>query len=187
MTDYDEMVALFDGAGLGRPPVPLALREAIHQIRPWAFATFDFEPGGLYDFWGAVRWVLEHRDTDSFAVGHEGHGASSYAIGYQMVHGPLVVVSQVAWGGVYMDGARASEAVERVFRATSALIELAPPDDAPNGHLLVLNSDLSGVRASGWVEPGEPADVRAWVQGHEHADPFAAAHAWAVANGRSGR
>ena len=178
----EEMTSLFSQAGIGNPPLPVALRPDVRRIRRWTYATFDVEPDHLYNFDAAVHDTLDRRTRDSLAVGHEGHGVNSYAIGYQLVFGPLVIVSQVLWGGVYTDQEQTSRAVRRWFEQIASLMEMTPPSDRPDGHLLVLYSDFRPFQACGWIGAEEPQNVREWAQRHEQEKPFESARSWALGN-----
>jgi hypothetical protein len=182
MSGYEDMKGLFEGAGLGVPPVPEHLRPDVRELRPWTFATFDIGADDLYDLDGVLRGAVDRRDDDSFAVGHVGHGVNSYAIGYQVVTRWFVVVLQLAWGGVYMDAEKTTGEVRRSFGAVGSVLSLRPPASVA-GQLVVVSADFRQVNAIGWLGSGELVDVRGWAQEHATADPIETARAWAVEEG----
>ncbi len=84
---------------------------------------------------------------DQLAVCHAGHGVNSYAITYALAHRGLVLLTQVGWGGVYMDNsARAAELAE-VFEACRALIARRVPDGRT---LVCVESRLRAQSLCGW-------------------------------------
>ena len=179
MSGYEDMNELFEGAGLGVPPVPEHLRTDVKELRPWTFATFDIAADDLYDFDSALRGAFDRRAADSFAVGHVGHGVNSYAIGYQVVTRWFIVVLQLAWGGVYMDAEKTTDGVRRSFNVVGSLLALHPPANVAGGHLAMVSADFRQLSAIGWLEGNELVDVRAWAEEHATADAIEAAQIWA--------
>lgn len=120
MPALDEARQLLASEGLPLPYVPAELQPAVRQIRAWVYGTRP-DTLGLYD----VRaYGLEAGTTpvaDYVLFGHAGHGLDSYAIHYYLVRGPLALLVQVAWGGVYTDRRRATEAVAGRLAQAEAL------------------------------------------------------------------
>ncbi len=148
---WDELVATFTSSGLPVPPVPESLRPALRAPSPWCWTTRDIDPFQMYMF--APEYladVVAGRVPDYVAVSHAGHGTNSYAINYHLVHGPLAVIMQIGWGGVYTDNAAAAARLGDLWRRCDAL--LARP--APDTRIVCVFSALRGVSACGPV----PAD-----------------------------
>ncbi|MFD1047412.1 hypothetical protein ACFQ1S_18620, partial [Kibdelosporangium lantanae] len=104
------MNRVFGDAGLHAPPVPEVLRSGVREIRKWAFGTRDVVPNSMYLFKHYILEVLTGPVEDYVAVSHAGHGVNSYAVNYQLVHGPVAVFAQEGWGGIYYDREQATAA-----------------------------------------------------------------------------
>ena len=116
--------------------------------------------------------LLARRYSDSFAVGHVGHGVNSYAIGYQLVMGPFIVALQLAWGRVYVDYEKTTDAVRRSFDAVGSLLSLKAPPDVADGQLMVVLSDFRQLHTLGWLSSGQLVDVRPRAEEHSASTPF---------------
>lgn len=165
----DEMGRLFGGANLLAPPVPVELRSRVRQLGKWAFATRSVVPMNMYRFKPYILEVLERPVEDYMAVSHAGHGVNSYAVTYQLVHGPVAVFAQGGWGGVYMDNERATADVNELLGQCAELVEALPAVRAarqPAGRLVVLESALRGVSRCEWLaEPlGDEDAATEWLR-----------------------
>ncbi|WP_344589024.1 hypothetical protein [Actinomadura vinacea] len=146
MNGNDEMRRLFQEAGLGSPPVPAEMVSLVEQRGPWAFATRDINPMGMYMFQDYVFEVLTGPVDDYMAVSHAGHGANSYAISYHLVMGPLAVFAQTGWGGVYMDKEKSTADVRNLLNHCAELLDALQNSSLPaqrhDGRLVVAESTL---------------------------------------------
>jgi hypothetical protein len=138
------ITAWFRERNLPEPPLPAGLRVTAFGPNHWGVR--DFDPMDLYLLRPAVLTSLL-AGGDQLAVCHAGHGVNSYAITYCVAHRGLVLITQVGWGGVYMDNsARAAELAE-VFEACGALIARRVPDGRT---LVCVESRMRGQSLCGW-------------------------------------
>jgi hypothetical protein len=86
----------------------------------------------MYNVQRFVFEVLIGPVDDYVAVAHAGHSSNSYAISYALVYGPIAVFVQCGWGGVYMDKAESTAAVNEMFTLCGQLIDMV---DAGAGSL----------------------------------------------------
>lgn len=150
---WDDLVATFTASGLPVPPVPEPLRPALQAPQPWCWTTRDIDPVRMYLFdAGFLADILAGRVEDHVAVSHAGHGINSYAVNYHLVYGPLAVLMQVGWGGVYTDNAAAAARLGELWRRCDALLTRPAPDGG--GRVVCVFSELRGVSACGPVPPG---------------------------------
>lgn len=154
-----ELATKFIGAGLPLPPIPPVLRAQLQPYGGWCWSTrpidsmemylfLDFRPGGrtyLID-------VLQDRVEDYAAVSHAGHGINSFAINFHLVHGPLAVVMQVAWGGVYMDNEEAALRLSGYWSQVEEMLETRPGPRSPSQQrMTVVYSDFRPFWGCGWA------------------------------------
>jgi hypothetical protein len=66
---------------------------------------------------------LREPTPDQIALSHAGHGINSYALNFRLVLGPLALLVQQSWGGVYGDSAAEVQAWGDLVRRVSSLIE----------------------------------------------------------------
>ena len=104
-------------------------------------------------------------------------------LNYLLVEGPLVVMAQTAWGGVYVDPAERAEAwAQQVERISRLLDAFSPPADAsPSARLVVCASDFHSVSSWGWIEVGPGA--RKELQRASHDGAFDEAMRWLADHG----
>lgn len=62
--------------------------------------------------------------ADHVTISHGGHGINSYALTWRMAYGPLAMVVQDGWGGVYM-GSAANGRLAELFDRVGQLITIA--------------------------------------------------------------
>ncbi|WP_433606454.1 hypothetical protein ACQP2P_30075 [Dactylosporangium sp. CA-139114] len=167
-TAYAEMVAAFTGSRLPVPPVPEPLRPRLRTVRDWCWATREIDGFRMYMFEPDFPAdVLAARVPDYVAVSHAGHGVNSYAINYHLVHGPLAVLLQVGWGGIYTDNSAASRRLGELFRRCESLHEAAAA--TAGERVLCVFSQLRGISACGRVPARADGDVHAFVTEHRTA------------------
>ncbi len=152
----------FQEAALTLPPIPADLASQLIERRDWCFSTTPLErsPYAFDDF---VREGIRPEVPDSLVLAHAGHGVNSYALHYFLVRTPLHLFLQAAWGGVYMDEAKARSEVNECFRLVVLLVAAVDRAKAaglfqPGERLIVVVSSFSG---GFWCKPGEePPDHR---------------------------
>lgn len=90
-------------AGLVVPELARRFAEAklLTRFDPWRTATAAWPlPFQDYMFDGMAR-MLRGPVPQQFAISHAGHGINSYGLNLRAAVGPVVVMGQVGWGGVY--------------------------------------------------------------------------------------
>jgi len=115
---------LFHSAGLGFPPVPAELAPDFRKYGDWCFASGPVRIWP-YELRSYVKRFRRRSVYDYVLLAHAGHGVNSYAISYYLVHKPLFLFVQVAWGGVYSDAARDAATVNRCFSLCADLVRAA--------------------------------------------------------------
>jgi hypothetical protein len=167
----EEMYRLFGGADLLAPPVPVELRPQVRQVsgRKWAYATRVVVPMTMYLFRHYILEVLKRPVEDYVAVSHAGHGVNSYAINYQLVHGPVAVFAQEGWGGIYYDEEQATANVNKLLGLCTELVEALPAVSEPHrrgGRLIVVESPLRDASVCEWLaEPlGDEVTAIEWYR-----------------------
>ncbi len=121
-----DLCMTFGDVGLSVPPIPKDHRDRLTAQGDWFWSTRrDINAFEMYRFHYANE-ILAGPVDDYSAVSHSGHGVNSYSINVSIVKGPLAVVFQHGWGGVYdrpvMEFARlAASFAEMRFLFDSAL------------------------------------------------------------------
>ncbi|MFE3192798.1 hypothetical protein ACFXHA_27570 [Nocardia sp. NPDC059240] len=160
MAVYDTMRELFERNDLGVPPIPPALRPELRQFGRWAFGTRTVEPFEMYMFHGYIQEAQRAWVPDYVAVSHAGHGINSYAITYQLCAGPLVVIAQSGWGGVYSDPVESAAMLRRMFAGIATLVGDLAVAHVDAGHRwLIVHSEFRGggfAECRSYPESGEP-------------------------------
>ncbi|WP_439625469.1 hypothetical protein [Gemmata sp.] len=157
MTDIDNARQLFQRAGLAFPPIPEGLAGRLKKLGKWSYSTRPLErsPYALLHYVEEV----ERAQVDEYAVlAHCGHGVNSYAIHYYVVHGPLRMFLQLAWGGVYSDPERDAAAIRECFSLAGQIVLAVPALEAltPHARLTIVGSDCC-VRRNHWSWSGNGA------------------------------
>ncbi|RZS31444.1 hypothetical protein EV193_114137 [Herbihabitans rhizosphaerae] len=149
-----DLLATFASAGLPEPPVPEPLADGVRKLGRWHWATAEDgpPPEDQYMF-GAPLFerFLAPEMSSYLGVSHSGHGINSYAITYCLAHKGIMLLTQIGWGGVYMDNEAQATVLARVFTEVRALLDI---EERPGRRLMVLHSDLRG-DACGWIEIGQ--------------------------------
>ena len=115
---FDVMASTMEESGLAAPWVPATLMPALRQTESWLWTTQEYGPTRVDDYLMKSAELLEGVVEDHIAVSHGGHGISSYAVTWRMVWGPLALVVQGGWGGVYTDSSAARRLAELFDRVT---------------------------------------------------------------------
>jgi len=187
----------FEHAGLPLPPVPERFASALRKTAEWCFSTREIEPMRMYMFDRCLYDALAEQSQDYLAFCHAGHGVNSYALNYHLIDGPLVLVVQAPYGGVYMTDEDTRKAIEQLQRC-GALIDAVERAKARGlsahpGRLCVFESTLRGLFAWGWLKQSlaDEDQATSWIEQHRvgnadllgnslssHQLPTAAAVAW---------
>jgi hypothetical protein len=150
----------FGDAGLSVPPIPKNHQERLIRQGEWSWSTrADINSFEMYRF-HYVKEILTGPVDEYSAVSHSGHGVNSYSINVSIVKGPLAVLFQHSWGGVYNEPATefarlATSFAEMRFLFTSAHQNC---DDNNLAHLVTWSS-FRGV-AEYWAKN----DIGNWVK-----------------------
>ena len=168
----------FAGEGLPFPPIPSELAPRLQRLGPWTFGTRPDAPS-LYDLAAYVAELELGPVADYVMAGHAGHGTNSWALHYYLVRGPLALLLQTAWGGIYTDNDAAARLMADRFAQAQALITGSAATQAAGrlalpARLAVVVSDFYGSRWAVLPAPG-PAASAAWQPAD---DPLAEAGAW---------
>lgn len=177
-----DLEATFAVEGLGRPPVPLALRARLRRLGDWCWSTrADVDGGRMYGFGEYEHEALTGEPGNYVAVSHGGHGINSYGITYLLVYGRLTVLAQAPWGGAYHsseEAAGVSSLLERCSRLIGAYESYAaagllPP---PPARLIVVDHMMNPPGSCGWLwQPLADDDVDRWLSEHVAAESATAA------------
>jgi hypothetical protein len=139
---------LFRNEGLPFPDLPADLAAQLQELNAHHFAT-RATGHTLYEF--AAHLALAS-DTDErfLALGFDGHGTNSWAAHFYLVDGPLALLVQVQWGGIYTNSSAATTRMEGVFGFGQALREETEKRQLePGERLIVCFSDMHP-EVSGW-------------------------------------
>jgi hypothetical protein len=156
---YPTMVEQFATCGLGAPHVPQSLKPALAHFDTWWWTTDDEEdtPSPDADYIMATAW-LEGPVPDHLSVSHAGHGVNSYALTWRMAYGPVAMLVQAPYGGIYDNEAASVGAQAGLYRYASLLIQqieqrnAEPPSEPRVRQLFVYASLLRGFRCSRFDE-----------------------------------
>jgi len=154
---WADLTATLTDAKLPTPPVPDAMRAAMVRYDRWHWGTRAHDRHELYMF-GPDLVETFARAEDHVVVSHGGHGVNSYALTYGLVHRGLVLLTQVAWGGVYMDPAAQRAALTTVFADCAALLD-EPVEVPPGWRLVYAASDLHFRPTYGWLADDAPIQL----------------------------
>jgi hypothetical protein len=114
------VVKAFEAEGLAAPPVPESLVPRLRVQGNWVFATHP----QLYPPYHWAAFVdPPGPDEEYLVIGHSGHGANSYAVFYGLRVGPLCLLLEIPWGGVYMDPVDGRCMMRETFAAAAELID----------------------------------------------------------------
>lgn len=180
-------------ANLVFPPVPVALRGEFKRFGKWSWGSKELDAMLMYMFPLRNPFLSEDKQvvvpSDYVALSAAGHGINSYALNYHLVQGPLAVVFQIGWDGVYMDRVKQENLWAETCEMTAALATLASKISRAGGTSeevgLVQYSEFRGISnfqvlkrgsVSGFHAPKEGIGVR--VASKEEA--FEQAHAWLI-------
>jgi hypothetical protein len=162
---WDDLVAVFRGAGLPVPPVPEDLRPELSRLEEWMWSTQPIERWDLYDPYPFLR-DLTLDGPDRISMAHVGQGVNSYFLTIQAIVGPVAVFAQVGWGGAYMDSAsRAAELADQ-YRQVEDLLEAArawPAAGRPGQRLAVVWGRAKGFDTCVWVALDETEPRTSWA------------------------
>ncbi len=114
-----------------------------------------------YMFAPYLEEVLAGPVDDYVAVTHGGHGINSMSLNYLLVSSPIVVMSQVAWGGAYMDEGEQRLEWAAEMKLVAALTKAAAglTDGDLRGRLVVVHSPFRKIAAWGIMRDREPMEM----------------------------
>lgn len=133
---------LFEEAGLAFPRLPENLANRLKGYGTWHYATRQVKvrPYNLGPF---IDQALKPRIADYALLAHDGHGVNSYAIHYYLACGPLRLLLQLGWGGVYMERDAASRQIKDCFALADELV--VESDVIPKTRpMIIVASEFSG-------------------------------------------
>lgn len=99
-TVADEARALFERSGLVFPEIPPDLAVHLVEARAWGYTTRADELAP-YAFEKYVRELDDPALPDYVILAYDGHGVNSHMMHYYLVKGPLRLLLQIPYGGVY--------------------------------------------------------------------------------------
>lgn len=180
-----DMLATFQSRNLPPPPVPESLRLELKTFDHWHWGTHYVSPESMYHFGPRLaRRLLASDLPHHVGLSYSGHGINSYAITYFLVYRGLVVVTQVGWGGVYMDEELQRAALADVFRGCTSLIDSVDElerDPGSGRRLVVIESELRLESACGWASVNRPEPDPSRRFEHYPVEPVEAGTAMAAA------
>lgn len=125
----EEARSLFASAGLPFPPIPDEWLGGLRRIRKWLYSTRPLLHYGEdyfvnpYNIRSYIQDATAYRRRDYVLLAHAGHGVNSYAIHVYVVRGPLALLLQIPWGGVYIDNDAAITRMTDIFALAGELIQ----------------------------------------------------------------
>lgn len=119
--DPAAFISEFREAGLKLPTVPPAFKKSLAEWGPWHLATQP-QPEPMDDYMMYSLDSLRTPTPDQFAINHSGHGINSYSLNLRMSLGPLAILVQQSWGGVYGDNVIDTEDWNELMRNVSKLL-----------------------------------------------------------------
>jgi hypothetical protein len=144
-------------AKLPVPPCPTDLAAGLRPLSATVFSTRTDAPS-VYD---AESYLAELQTTavpDYLAVGIAGHGLHSWALHYYLVHGPVALFLQRAWGGANMEESPGRRQITGAFALADRLLAAAQTAQAkpswPSGQTLVVFDVDFGQSRWAWVKRG---------------------------------
>ena len=154
-----ELTTKFTEAGLPLPPIPAELRARLRTESDWCWSTKPIDGLDMYMFFDLDHEgrrflidVLHDRVEDYAAVSHAGQGINSYAINFHLVHGPLAILMQVGWGGVYMDNEQAALELSGYWSQIAEMLDTPPgPRSEAQQRFAVVYSDFRPYWGCGWT------------------------------------
>lgn len=189
-TALEQAAAQFAAEGVPFPDIPATLAGRLRRRAEW---WYDTRPEGAppYALDSYVQAFIDRgRGTgespaDYVVLAHDGHGASSWALHFYLVVGPVAAFVQSSWGGATTDDD--TDALERARMADRFLGVrdlFAAANDAGtrlgDRRVCVVVSDM-GPKRWAVLEDGQP------VGWQDEPDPLAAARRWLVAQGTQTR
>lgn len=169
----DDMLKTLGEAGLSVPQVPSSLEHMVLTTRDgWAWGTdISYEPMTAYfglesDGLETLTGVLAPSHEDFWMWAHRGHGMNSYGAGIVARLGPIVIVQQTGFGGVYMDGDVTLARLSAANDAWNETLDSVQRIDGPP-RVAVLWSDYRG-----WATIVVSSEVTTNVPKHD-SDDFA--------------
>jgi hypothetical protein len=158
---------LIEGSGIVFPEIPDDLAARLMEQRDWGFTTRTDE---LAPF--AFDEYADELDDpalrDYAILAHDGYGMNSYMMHYYLVKGPLRLLVQLPYGGVYMPEPQTTDYLNVCFQLASEIAREALGGclSAPGDQLTVLCSmrhgwDWSAMKNGveyGWNEGDGPKE-----------------------------
>jgi hypothetical protein len=138
----------FKEAGLKMPSVPPAFKKSLSVWEPWFLATQP-KPEPMDDYMMYSLDNLRVPTPDQFAISHAGHGINSYSLNLRMSLGPLALLVQQSWGGVYGDNVIDSEDWNELMRNVSKLMKEFKLQFQPGWHQRQFLISASNFRMDG--------------------------------------
>jgi hypothetical protein len=158
----------FSECGLMLPAgVPSWLSAQVREFGPWRWATQPM-PEPLSDYMMASFDYLYESVPDHVAFSHAGHGVNSYSLNLRLAVGPIAVLLQTGWGGVYMDAADSTQAWNSMMTELSALLRTIDTAGAlgyRQRQILIGFSEFRGGFSVQHLEAGEwrqIPDIESW-------------------------
>jgi hypothetical protein len=145
MRRWFQKAALLPPAG-----IPRHLELLLAQQSDDAWSTQPM-PIPIEDYKFSTVRYLSGPVPDQFAVNHAGHGANSYAISLRVVAGPVALLAQCLWGGVYTDVERSSEQWHEMRDTIRTILRRTEAPAQSGAHRRELVVSYSNFRTQGWT------------------------------------
>jgi hypothetical protein len=163
--EYGHLEELLADAGLSMPPMPDGADARLKEREDWCFSTRAFKESPL-NLQHHARKAIAGASPDYVLVARVPHGATSFAMHYFLVQGPLQLFLQLACGspaGRERSATQINECFTLAHELVAAVLQALRSGRLPQaGRLTVVGSDLvesfwevaaAGERAS---QPGRP-------------------------------
>ena len=130
--------------GLCMPYIPAGLSATLTAMGKGCFATRSIEMSPYNIDHYVAEWS-ERPPMDYAIVAHAGHGLNSWALHYYLSMGPLTLLLQLGWGGLYTDGDTEAKEIATAFELAGHIIEhIENRDTAGRKQILIAASNLGG-------------------------------------------
>ena len=157
---YLNLLNSFKDAGIESPPIPEELRPQLIMQDTWCWATRPIDHYEMY--MGAHPYIEElfEKSVENYAaVSHAGHGLNSSGLQFNLVFGPVAIIIQNSYGGVYMDENITARSIAATYTHIRNLIDCISPLETGriDDRVVIVWSEFRGINQYSIVKGVEHA------------------------------
>lgn len=154
---YGDLLDEWVRVTLAAPPIPVRMQTLLRRHDAWVWSTRSADRLDPFQEYLLDDWTQDPVE-DFVTLSHAGHGVNSYGLTLSMAYGPVALMVQSGWGGVFggpIDNGRLAELYAHVAAVVRAVEARQPPPytEPQRRPVRIVYSTFRDDMAAHWWDP----------------------------------